>query len=194
MLSYPSSLQGHPDFPTPLTPILPDSPNLINAYHSRSPVETLGPQVLTPLSFTACHWPYPGSPAGARTLCFPASTGLLPFMRGSTNIPTESDLSLNRTLPAIPVRHQLTRLHHSLYAAACGFGRHPRLGKTRIAASRLGTVSGQIRPVCYHTNPPPAYTSKRAIDVTTTFRLIDNGLATSYHDIRNKVWFSEWFK
>ena len=57
----------------------------------------------------------------------------------------------------------------------------------RISASRLGTVSGQVRPVCYHTNPPPAYTSKRAIDVTTTFRLIDNGLATSYHDILTAV-------
>ena len=183
MLSYPSSLQDHPDFPTPLTPILPASPNLIVAYHRRSPMVTLGPQVLPPLSFTACHWPYPGSLAGARALYFPASSGLLPIMRGSANIPIQSDLSLNQTLPAIPVWRKFTRLHHSLYAAACGFGRHPRLGKTRIAASRLDTVSGQVRSVCYHTNPPSACTSKRAIDVSTTFRLIDNGLATSYHEL-----------
>jgi len=101
-------------------------------------------------------------------------------MRGSANMPTESDLSLNPTFPAIPVWRQFTRLHHSLYAAACGFGRHPGLGKTHITVSRLDTVSGQIQPVCYHTNPPAAYTSKRAIDVTTTFRMPDNRLATSY--------------
>ena len=125
MLSCPSSLQSHSDFPTPVTPILPASPNLIGAYHRWSPVETLGSQVLPPLSFTACHWPYPGSPAGAYTLCFPAGIGLLPYKRGSAYIPTKSDLSLNRTLPAITVRHHVTWLHHSLYATACGFGKHP---------------------------------------------------------------------
>ena len=88
MLSYPSSLQGHPDFPTPITPILPVSPNLIDAYHRRSPVETLGPQVLPPLSFTACHWPYPGSSAGAHTLYLPADSDLLPIKRGSARIST----------------------------------------------------------------------------------------------------------
>ncbi len=86
MLSCPSSLQGHSDFPTPIASILPVSSNLIGAYHRRSPVETLGPQVLPPLSFTACRWPYPGSPAGAHTLCFPADTGLLPNYRGSARI------------------------------------------------------------------------------------------------------------
>jgi len=150
MLSYPSSLQNHSDFPTPITPILPALPSLIGAYHRRSPVETLGSQVLPPLSFTACRWPYPGSPAGAHTLCFPADTGLLPYMRGSANIPTESDLSLNRTLPAITVRRNVTELHHSLYATACGFGRHPRLGKTRIFCEppryRVGARSARVLP------------------------------------------------
>jgi len=37
--------------------------------------------------------------------------------------------------------------------------------------SRLGTMSGQVRPVCYHPSPPSAYTSKRATDVTTTFQV-----------------------
>ena len=58
----------------------------------------------------------------------PADSGLLPNMRGSANIPTQSDLSLNQTLPAITVWRSVTRLHHSLYAAACGFGKHPWLG------------------------------------------------------------------
>ena len=41
-----------------------------------------------------------------------------------------------------------------------------------ISASRLGTVSGQVQPACYHTNPPPAYLSKRAIDKITSFQVI----------------------
>jgi hypothetical protein len=45
MLSYPSSLQNHSDFPTPATPLLPVSSGLTSAYHSRNSVETLGSQV-----------------------------------------------------------------------------------------------------------------------------------------------------
>ena len=45
MLSYPSSLQNHSDFPTPMTPLLPVSSSLTGAYHSRNSVETLGSQV-----------------------------------------------------------------------------------------------------------------------------------------------------
>ena len=45
MLSYPSSLQSHSDFPTPVTPLLPVSSGLTGAYHSRNSVETLGSQV-----------------------------------------------------------------------------------------------------------------------------------------------------
>lgn len=37
----------------------------------------------------------------------------------------KAGLSRIQTLPAISVQTELTRLHHSLYAAACGFGRHP---------------------------------------------------------------------
>jgi hypothetical protein len=32
-------------------------------------------------------------------------------------------------------------------------------------------VSGQVQPMCYHMNPPSAYTSVRAIDVTTSFQI-----------------------
>jgi hypothetical protein len=171
MLSCPSSLQDHSDFLTPITPILPVSPDLTGAYRGRSPAETLGSQVLPPLSFTACHWPYPGSPAGALALCFPAGTGLLPVIRGSACIPTHSDLSLSRALPATTARYLLTRLHHSLYATACGFGRPPWLDTTRNLASLLGTVSGQVQPMCYHMNPPSAYISIRATDMITSFQV-----------------------
>jgi len=173
MLSYPSSLQGHSDFPTPLTPILPVSPDLVSVYHRRSPAQTLGPQALPPLSFTACRWPYPGSPAGARALSLPASTGLLPVIRGSACIPALRGLSLTWTLPAIPAQVQFTRLHHLPYATACGFGRPPWLGMTRpyYGTSLLGTVSGQVQPVRYHTNPPSAYTFKWGTDVVTSFHV-----------------------
>lgn len=125
MLSCPSSLPGHSDFPTSVTSFLPVSPNLNHAYHRRNPAETLGSQALPPLSFTACRWPYSGFPSGAYALCYPVGSGLLLIYRGSAFIPAQRGLSLNRTLPAIVVRSSFTKLHHSLYAAACGFGRHP---------------------------------------------------------------------
>ena len=104
MLSRPSSLPGHSDFPTPIAAILPVSPDLIAAYRRRSPAETLGSQVLPPLSVTACRWPYPGSLPGACTLCFPGNSGLLSKFRGSARIPTVWGLFLNRTLPVMSVR------------------------------------------------------------------------------------------
>lgn len=171
MLSCPSSLQGHSDFPTPVTHILPVSSDLICAYRSWSTAETLGSQVLPPLSFTACRWPYPGSPSSAFALCFPDGSGLLPINRGSACIPPG-------------------RIHPSTgLSQLCPFGRHlrgctirfmlrpaalastPDWVKPASFASRLGTVSGQVQPVCYHTNPPPAYLSKRATDKTTSFQV-----------------------
>jgi len=56
---------------------------------------------------------------------FPDDSGLLPINRGSACIPAPRGLSLNQTLPVMPVRSSFTRLHHSLYATACGFGKHP---------------------------------------------------------------------
>jgi len=45
LLSYPSSLKSHSDFPTPVTPLLPVSSGLIDAFRSQSSAETLGSQV-----------------------------------------------------------------------------------------------------------------------------------------------------
>ena len=36
---------------------------------------------------------------------------------------------------------------------------------------RLWAVVVCLQPVCHHANPPPAYTSKRAIDVSTPFQV-----------------------
>ena len=136
-------------------------------------VGTQGSQVLPPISFTACHRPYPGSTAIAYALCFLAVSGLLPYTRGSASIPTPSDSSPIRTLPAIPVRQNSRgctirfMLRPAVLASTPGWVRPAPI----LGASRLGTLSGQVQPVCHHTNPPPAYTSKRTTDVTTSFQV-----------------------
>ncbi len=77
----------------------------------------------TSLSFSACRWPYSGFPVGACTLYFPTSIGLLSYRTRSAYSPDRRPgLSLYHTLPAISVWRKLTKLHHSLYATACGFG------------------------------------------------------------------------
>jgi hypothetical protein len=163
VLSCPSSLQGHSDFPTPVTQLLPVSSDLSCAYRRWSSAETLGSQVFPPLSFTTCRQPYPGFPAGAFALFFPASSGLLRARKGSACIPTLSDLSLIRTLPAMPVR---------LLLRGCTV--RFMLRPVALASSPdwvLEAVSGQVQPVCYHTNPPPAYIPKRAIGMLTSFQV-----------------------
>ena len=123
MLSLPSSLQGHSDFPTPITYFLPVSPDLKQLTTARVLWRRWDLRYYISFSFTACHRPYSGSLAGACTLSFPASIGLLHIRRRSASIPiNRSGLSLHQTLPAISVWPQLTKLHRSLYAAACGFG------------------------------------------------------------------------
>ena len=137
-------------------------------------METQGSQVLPPISFTACHRPYPGSTASAYALCFLAVSGLLPYTRGSASIPTPSDSSPIRTLPAIPVRQNSRgctirfMLRPAVLASTPGWVRPAPI----LGTSRLGTLSGQVQPVCHHTNPPPAYTSKRTTDVTTSFEVV----------------------
>lgn len=127
MLSRPSSLQGRSDFPTPVTPwgskvssILPLRLPWLGIPWRRRDLRSNFPH-----SFSACHRPYSGSLAGALALCFPASIGLLPIVRGSTRILSVTGLSRNRTLPVTTVRPLITKLHRSLYAAARGFGRRP---------------------------------------------------------------------
>jgi len=125
MLSWPSSLQGHSDFPMPLTApygfhtacvLLTTAGIQWEHWDLRSNTRTLSPHAtgLTPGS-PQVQMPF----ASLRTMAF------------SINVEDRRISCLNaglsriRTLPAIPVLTELTRLHHSLYAAACGFGRHP---------------------------------------------------------------------
>jgi hypothetical protein len=46
-------------------------------------------------------------------------------------------------------------------------GYDPRL----FSKSHRGALSRQVQPVCYHPGPPPAYTPKRATDVSTSFHV-----------------------
>ena len=149
--------QATPTSPTPVTRLLPVSPNLSRAYYLWSSVETWGSQVLPPLSFTACHRPYSGFLSGVYDLSFPNSSGLLPENRGSACITVNRCLSLNRTLLAIIVRSDLTKLRHSLYATACGFGRHSWLSTTHShepSQYRVGASSARVLPhepaLCLH--------------------------------------------
>lgn len=126
MLSLPSSLQDHSDFPAPVTNFLPVSSDLKPLAAVRVLRRRWDLRYYISFSFTACHRPYSGSLAGAHTLSFPASIGLLHSRRRSASIQiNRSGLSLNRTLPVTSVRRELTKLHRSLYAAACDFGKHP---------------------------------------------------------------------
>jgi len=162
MLSYPSSLQSHSDFPTPVTPLLPVSSGLTGAYHSRNSVETLGSQV--PHHYLSPHAiGYSGSPAGAFTLYFPADAGLLQTLRGSACISPSANLSLPRTLPATPVRVSLTKLHHSLLSYGL------RLWPAPLARYDPRAMHGPSR---YRVGASSACTSKRVIDVTTSFQVI----------------------
>lgn len=104
MSSYPSSLQDHSDIPTLITSILLLLYNLISAYLIRSYEETLGLQVLLPLSFSSCREPYPGSSAGAHAIYFPANIGAF-SSKGKDRrvVRPRANLSRNQTLPAIPV-------------------------------------------------------------------------------------------
>ena len=201
MLSCPSSLQGHSDIPTPITSVLPISPNLIDAYNSRRSVETLGLQVLPPLSFSTCRWPYPGSLTSAYTLYFLASIGLLRKPKRSACIhalpwfiphpDSLSNICLGRIHGAAPFAlcyglwiwpAPLTeydpipnRVGLEFGGISTKFPSGPQSDSHAfcfIGMSLLGTVSGQVRPVCYHTNPPSAYIPKRATGMTTTFQIV----------------------
>ena len=130
MLSCPSSLQGRSDIPPPVTTVLPVSSDLTSLTVIGAPRRRWDFRSDRSLSVPACRQPYPGSPAGARALCFPAGNGLLCERRQSASSPPKAGLSPHQTLPATSVWPYVTRLHCSLDATACRFGRRPWLGTT----------------------------------------------------------------
>ncbi len=86
MLSLPSSLQDRSDFPAPIIGPCGFHTACTQLTVSRSNTEIQGSQVQHSYSFTACHWPYPGSSTGACALCFPVDYGLLHLRRRSAYI------------------------------------------------------------------------------------------------------------
>jgi hypothetical protein len=123
------------------------------------------------VSVLTCHRPYSGFLTGAYSLYFSVSVGLPHRRRGSACIPPPAGFSRNRTLPAISVRSHFTKLHRSRYATACKFDEHPWPGTTHLSMSLRDTMSGQVRPRCYHLNPPSVYAPEREIGATVTFTL-----------------------
>ncbi len=86
VLSLPSSLQDRSDFPASAIGPCGSHTACTQLTVSRSHTEIQGSQVQHSYSFTACHWPYPGSSTGACALCFPVNIGLLHSRRRSACI------------------------------------------------------------------------------------------------------------
>ena len=158
MLSYPSSLPGHSDFPyahnTSLASFTQLESHLLPLEFSRNG----GISSPTSIIFHRMPLALPRVPVRCLFPFFPDSSGFLPNTRGSACITANRCLSLNRTLSAIPVRSHLTKLHHSLYATACGFGRHPWPSTAHISHGhsryRVGASSARVLPhepaLCLH--------------------------------------------
>ena len=126
VLSHPSSLQGRSDIPLPVTPFLPVLSDLSSAFRLRRSTEAVGLQVQVSSLFPHIPMALPRVPNRFTCPFYPLSAMAFPInVEGRRVAHLSMGLSLNRTLPAMPVRSHLTRLHHSLYATACGFGRHP---------------------------------------------------------------------
>jgi hypothetical protein len=123
VLSHPSSLQGRSDTPLPITPLLPVLSDLRSAYRRRSSMEAVGLQVQASSLFLRIPMALPRVPDRFTCPFHPLPAVAFPKdLVGRRVAHFAVGLSPNRTLPAIPVRHLLTRLHHSLYATVCGFG------------------------------------------------------------------------
>ena len=172
MLSYPSSLQGHSDFPTPVTSILPVSPNLIDAYRRLEPCRDAGISGPTSVIFHRMPMAIPRVPCRCICPLLPCRLWPSPFMQ---RIGVYSDY-----LGFIPHPDSPSYIHPMRCSRGCTIrfmlrpavlAGTPDWVKPTSNASRLGTVSGQVQPVCYHTNPPSAYTPIRATDVVTSFHV-----------------------
>ncbi len=80
-------------------------------------------------SYSACHHSYPGSLAGARSLYFPASSGVRPSRKGSA-----CSLTVVRIIPAIRLSQQISTgfMHYGAAVFASCYGlliwRAPRAG------------------------------------------------------------------
>lgn len=163
MLSRPSSLQGPSDIPPPVTCDLPVSSDLKRAYRRRRTAGTVGLQVqgsvfclrmplALPRVLCRCAHPF----ASLQTLAFPK---------------TVVGRRVSRLLGFIPQLDSLSNFRPVLSDEAAPFTlcyglriwRAPRAEYDfrQIDGRLRGTMSGQVRPLCYQNDPPPAYTPKK---------------------------------
>ena len=131
MLSYPSSLQGHSDTPTSITA----SCLFHQAWFALPWVESHGNAGASGLSLQNLSLHAVSLTPGLLSVQTPfTSWQALAFLLNveSRQISgfIQSGLSLYRTLSAIIVLRQFTKLHYSFYATACNFGKHPWLNTT----------------------------------------------------------------
>ena len=180
MLSFPSTLQGHSDFPTPITGILPGSSdlnqlttdgNLRRRQDLRSNICFLSPHAigLTP-GLPRVLVPFTSS----RVLAFPISVEGRQVSHQSIGfIPQPDSPSYNS--PALCYGAAPFALCYGLRIWLA-----PLTGYDLIVPSRHGTLSRQVQPECYHPNPPPAYIPKRVTGMVVT-------LQTTRKQTRNRV-------
>ena len=125
VLSHPSSLQGRSDIPLPVTPFLPVLSDIrLEPCFPSSEVD--GGSRTSGLSLLSLSPHTDGITPGPQQVHLPflspVSTAFPCNVEGRRVALLSEGLSLNRTLSAMPVRPDFTRLHHSLYATVCGFG------------------------------------------------------------------------
>jgi hypothetical protein len=163
VLSRPSSLQGPSDIPPPVARFLPVSSDLRRAYRRRRTAGTVGLQVqgsvfclrmplALPRVLCRCACPF----ASLQTLAFPK---------------TVVGRRVSRLLGFIPQPDSLSNIRPVLSDEAAPFTlcyglriwRAPRAEYDfrHIDGRHRGTMSGQVQPLCYQVDPPPAYTPKK---------------------------------
>ena len=162
LLSGPSTLQGHSDFPQLLTPALPVSSNLACAYRRRITAEAGGSQVRFPVRSPRMPLTLPRVPCRCICLFFPAGIGLPLNSTGSACSPALAEFVPHSGSPSYmrPVRYH--------EAASFVFVLRPA-GLAGTPDWVRGTVSGQVPPRCYHPNAPPAYISLKATGMAGSF-------------------------
>ena len=199
MLSCPSSLQGHSEIPTPT--IRRRWTGFTRLVGGLPQAESCGDAGISGLSSVICHrmWYIPvfigadGLTPGPYQVLMPfASLIALAFSlnredrRVSLLCRGYPSIGLSQLLPSDQILRGCTiRLTLRLVVRPRGSRRAVLAGtpdwvKPAYSASRLGTVLGQVQPVCYHTNTPQPTYPKWQLIRQPPFRLIDSGLATSY--------------
>ena len=170
MLSLPSSLRGHSDFPSVYYRDSPVSSDLCAALRRRFTAQTPGSRVrfLHRLSPHAID-PTPG-PNGC--LC-----SLLPHRQWPSPYAQRVGVYPFRVYPHAGLSQPYSSEAQSRGCIVRFMLRPAALADTpdwvgpRSSGAVRGAVSGQVPPECYHSNAPSAYMPKRATHMATSFHV-----------------------